>query len=224
MVFQGLDKQQADAVWQPFLDWVAESPRDFTIPSAARIAAVPARNFWDPEFLRKNLPDMVLADSRPGAPLGNVFWKGNLGESGQFLYGYESAWLPASLLKKDRQTRLPTPFLRQQALADHAPFQQGPRRCACRSGGAAKDTAMNPAVLDAFALAISASSGPPAYPGIPGHEPDLSLAASMPARSPRRWRSCGSSAQSRVLRVRGKLLRQRLAALLLGPELPETRP
>jgi hypothetical protein len=35
---------------------------------------------------------------------------------------------------------------------------------------------MNPAVLDAFALAISGAEGPPAYPGIIGHEPDRSLA------------------------------------------------
>ena len=41
---------------------------------------------------------------------------------------------------------------------------------------AARDTAMNPAVLDAFALVISGAEGPPAYPGIPGHEPDLSAA------------------------------------------------
>jgi FAD/FMN-containing dehydrogenase len=41
---------------------------------------------------------------------------------------------------------------------------------------AASDTAMNPAVLDAFALIISAAEEPPAYPGIPGHEPDPSAA------------------------------------------------
>ena len=41
---------------------------------------------------------------------------------------------------------------------------------------AATDTAMNPAVLDAFALIISGAEGPPAYPGIPGHEPDLPAA------------------------------------------------
>jgi FAD/FMN-containing dehydrogenase len=35
---------------------------------------------------------------------------------------------------------------------------------------------MNPTVLDAFALAISAAEGPPAYPGISGHEPDPSAA------------------------------------------------
>jgi FAD/FMN-containing dehydrogenase len=41
---------------------------------------------------------------------------------------------------------------------------------------AARNTAMNPAVLDAFALVICAAEGPPAYPGVPDHEPDLSTA------------------------------------------------
>jgi FAD/FMN-containing dehydrogenase len=38
---------------------------------------------------------------------------------------------------------------------------------------AARDAATHPAALDAFALAIIAAPGPPAYPGVPGHEPDL---------------------------------------------------
>ena len=35
---------------------------------------------------------------------------------------------------------------------------------------------MNPAVIDAFALAIVASEGPPAYPGLQGHDPDQASA------------------------------------------------
>ena len=38
---------------------------------------------------------------------------------------------------------------------------------------AAKDTATNPAVTEAFALLITGALGEPAYPGVPGHEPDL---------------------------------------------------
>jgi len=41
---------------------------------------------------------------------------------------------------------------------------------------AARDTAVNPAALDAFALAISAAEEQPAYPGVPGHEPDVARA------------------------------------------------
>ena len=36
--------------------------------------------------------------------------------------------------------------------------------------------ATDPAVLAAFALAIIVGAGPPAYPGVPGHEPDLGKA------------------------------------------------
>ena len=31
-------------------------------------------------------------------------------------------------------------------------------------------------MLEAFALAISGAEGPPAYPGVPGHEPDVATA------------------------------------------------
>src|SRR5471030_263921 len=41
---------------------------------------------------------------------------------------------------------------------------------------AARDTATNPAVLDAFALVIISASGAPAFAGIAGHEPDLAKA------------------------------------------------
>jgi FAD/FMN-containing dehydrogenase len=41
---------------------------------------------------------------------------------------------------------------------------------------AARDTATNPAVLDAFALAILGAEEQPAYPGVVGHEPDVAAA------------------------------------------------
>jgi len=41
---------------------------------------------------------------------------------------------------------------------------------------AARDTATNPAVLTAFALAIIAGGSAPAYPGIPGRGPDMTTA------------------------------------------------
>jgi hypothetical protein len=90
-VFHGLDQQQAEATWRPFLDWLAASPQDFTIVSPPRVLAAPARRFWDPEFLR-NIPGLVLPDDRPGAPPGapaaNVFWAGKLDGAGQVLHAY----------------------------------------------------------------------------------------------------------------------------------------
>jgi hypothetical protein len=37
---------------------------------------------------------------------GNVWWKGDGGQVGQFLYAFESLCLPASFLKDDAQDRL----------------------------------------------------------------------------------------------------------------------
>jgi hypothetical protein len=42
---------------------------------------------------------------------------------------------------------------------------------------AARDTATNPAALDAFALVIAGAEGGPAYPGWQGREPDQALAS-----------------------------------------------
>jgi hypothetical protein len=51
-------------------------------------------------------------------------------------------------------------------------FNKGLAGAPAEEIAAARDTAMNPAVLDAFALAICAGGGPPAFPGVKGHEPN----------------------------------------------------
>ena len=61
---------------------------------------------------------------------------------------------------------------------------------------AAKDTAMNPTVCSAFALAIIADGQGPAYPGIPDHEPDIAKgrkAAETVHRSMNQLRSVASN-------------------------------
>src|SRR5271169_4363664 len=102
MVFQGLGRQEAEAVWRPFFDWVAASPQDFAIVSAPRIGALPAQRFWDPSLL-KSVPGLGLSDDREGAPADNIFWAGNLEEAGAVWHAYQSAWLPASLLASDQR-------------------------------------------------------------------------------------------------------------------------
>jgi FAD/FMN-containing dehydrogenase len=176
MVFQGLNQQQAEMIWQPFFEWLSGSPQDFSILSEPRILAVPARNFWDPGSLKK-VPGLLLTDGRPGAPEANVFWASNLGEAGQVLHGYQSVWIPASLVQKDQRESLAAAlFAAAQHWGVSLHVNKGLAGAPTEAIAAARDTAMNPAVLDAVALIISAAQGPPAYPGIPGHEPNLSTA------------------------------------------------
>ncbi len=174
MVFQGLNRQEADNVWRPFQDWVAGAPQDFVFEEPVKVVDIPARHFWDASYMKKNHPDVVVADDRPGAPEGNVLWAGDHGQAAFVLHGYRSAWLPASLLQKGQQHRLVEALVassRHRGVALH--FNKGLAGASTEDLAAAKDTAMNPTVLDAFALAIIAAGGPPSFPGIPGHEPDL---------------------------------------------------
>ena len=80
MVFQGLAREQAEAVWRPFFDWIASSPQELNVVSPPKVLAVPGRRFRDPAAL-KRIPGLVLADDRPGAPEGNIFCTGNLDNS-----------------------------------------------------------------------------------------------------------------------------------------------
>ena len=174
MTFQGLDQGSAETLWQPFFQWVTGSPQDFTYWLTPRIIAAPARNLWDPAFLRTHLPGAVLSDDRPGASADNIFWSGNLAEVGHFLSGFQSLWMPGSLLQPDRRGRLADALFaagRHWSVELH--FQKGLAGGSEEAVSATRDTAMNPDVLDAFALAIVAGEDPPAFPSLPSHEPDL---------------------------------------------------
>jgi FAD/FMN-containing dehydrogenase len=172
MAFEGLDQSQAQAAWKPFLDFVGASPRDFVLVETPKIKAIPARDYWNPEYRKRVLPKTVVADNRPGAAPDNVSWSGNQIEVNIFLYGYESLWLPAALL--DQQDRLADAlFASTRHFEVELHFNKGLAGAPEDKIAAARDTAMNPAVLDAFALAIIAGGDPHTAPGLPGHEPDL---------------------------------------------------
>jgi FAD/FMN-containing dehydrogenase len=177
MAFQGIGQHHADVVWRPFFDWVSASPQDFPFVSPPRVVGGPARLRWDP-YVLKLVPGVVLADDRQGAPADNIFWAGNLEETGAVWYAYQSAWLPASLLEADRESLADALFeaAKHRGVALHC--NKGIAGATAEAIAATKDTAMNPAVVDAFALAISAALGQPAYPGVPGHEPDTAAARS----------------------------------------------
>ncbi|MBV8914269.1 MAG: FAD-dependent oxidoreductase, partial [Acetobacteraceae bacterium] len=76
LVFQDLTEAQARAVFKPFLSFVAASPSDYSTEEPIRIIAVPARHWWDPDYLAAELPSQITRDPRPGAPPGNIWWAG----------------------------------------------------------------------------------------------------------------------------------------------------
>lgn len=177
MSCQSLDKSTLDAIWQPFVQWVANASGDFSFSAPPSIRVIPAVRRWDADYIRDRAPAAILSDDRPGAPRENVFWSANLAEAGHYIYGYESLWLPVSLLQGARRAQLVDALV---AAARHSTielhFQKGLAGGSEEAVAGALQTATNPEVVDAFVLAIIGREGPPAYPGIAGHEPDVGTA------------------------------------------------
>jgi FAD/FMN-containing dehydrogenase len=199
MVSFGLDTEQEKAIWQPFLDWVARSSDAYSREGRVDIVSIPARHYWDPQWWKEHWPEAAFPrngsilhallddvllhvmrepalefDNRPGADSNNAWWKGATGECAWFIWGYESLWIPASLLERDAQQRLADALFASSRYSKvELHLNKGLAGAPPDAIAGATDTAMNPAVLSAFALAIVGDAQSGAYPGIPGHEPSV---------------------------------------------------
>jgi FAD/FMN-containing dehydrogenase len=173
MAFQGLTKAQAEQTWAPFFDWITARSADYTL-AGMEVGALPARDYWNAAFFKQYDPGVIVLDKLPGAPDYYYCWETDVGEAGQWLYTYQSAWVSQRLLDPQRQPVLVDALVRASQL-----WQVTLHCNKGLAGGAANavrwtaDTSTNPAVLDSFALAIAAAGQGPAYPGIPGHGPNL---------------------------------------------------
>ncbi len=177
MVCQGLTRAEAKAVWQPFFDWVNAAPRDYSVVDKLRAGAGEARHWWD---VAGN--DSMIRDTRAGAPDDHGWWQGDQDQVGAFLHGYDSLWLPASLLQPAQQQRLADALFaasRYKEVELH--FNKGLAGASAEAIAAAKDTATNPGVTGAFALAIIADGEAPAYEDMPRAKMDM-VAAHKDAR------------------------------------------
>jgi FAD/FMN-containing dehydrogenase len=174
MVHLGLTTEQSRKVWQPFLDWLAQSPGDYTIESQPEIGSMPFRHWWDVDWRKEHHHDVFKADSRETGSSYNVWWKGDAGQVGWVVWGLESLWLPATLLQDNSQEKLANALFSASRFSEvELHFNKGLAGAPSEAIESARDTAMNPAVCGAFALAIVADGQGPAYPGIPDHEPNV---------------------------------------------------
>jgi FAD/FMN-containing dehydrogenase len=171
MASQGLDNSQASAAWQPFFAWVDASPNDLTVVRPFHTDAGDPRMLWDVD---RN--PFWTRDPREGAPRHHAWGKGDQGEVGAFLHGYDSLWLPATLLREARRNQLADALFaasRYKLVRLH--LGKGLAGAPPEVRAAVLQTATNPAVVDAFTLAIIADGEAPAYPGLP--RPRLDVAA-----------------------------------------------
>jgi FAD/FMN-containing dehydrogenase len=172
MVFQGLTEAQARKTWAPLFDWIMARPADYTLPTPV-VLAVAARDFWNAEVIGE-IPGLIVRDDRPGAPEGYYYYTLDADQVGQVLHAYQSTWLSQRLLDRERRPALVDALVRASQIKSVALHcNKGLAGAPANVLDRTRDTSMNPAVLDSFALAIASANEPPAYPGIPGHEPDV---------------------------------------------------
>jgi hypothetical protein len=119
----------------------------------------------------------MIPDTRRGARPNRGWWRGDQDQVGAFIHGYESVWLPAALLLPSDQRRLAAALFdasRSKEVELH--MNKGLAGAPPDVLGMARQTATNPAALDAFALAIIADGEAPAYPGLARVAVDLAAA------------------------------------------------
>ncbi|HYB32059.1 MAG TPA: FAD-binding protein [Steroidobacteraceae bacterium] len=173
MVQQGLSPEEARAVWKPFFEFVGSS-KDLAVTQELGAGAHRAQSWWE---IAAN-PSMI-PDQRPGAAPDHGWWQGDQDQVGGYLHGYESLWLPASLLKQSEQPRLAEALFAASRYKDVGlHINKGLAFAPAEAIRASLDTAMNPAVTEAFALAIIADAEGPCYPGMKRPPMDLAAARS----------------------------------------------
>jgi FAD/FMN-containing dehydrogenase len=172
MVSQGLDAEQVKTVWAPFFDWVRASPQDFSFVEEVYFGISRAQDWWD----LKDNPGMIL-DSRPDATPGHGWFRADTEQVSMFVHGYDSQWLPASLLESGARTVLAEALAdASQSMVVRLHFNKGLAGGSEDVRDSARRCATNPAVADAFCLVIVATGGPPSFAGLPGPKPDMAAA------------------------------------------------
>jgi hypothetical protein len=161
MVQQGLTREESRAAWQPFFDWVTSSADYEVTDHLGASGSHKMQSWWEVAGNSSMIPD-----KRPGASPDHGYWEGDQDQVGVFLHGYDSVWLPAALLDPAAQPRLVEALFaasRHKEVGLHC--NKGLAFAAPEAVKASLDTAMNPGVAEAFALAIIADGERPSYPG-----------------------------------------------------------
>lgn len=162
MVFQGISEDEARAAWRPFWGWLYEHADLLEGPSAPRVRAMSGRDFWA----------MARLETRRDPPEG--FWLADQPfEPGAYVNGCDSVWLPRRLIAPGRRdTFMETLFLASRQARVSLQFHKGLAGARDWVIEDARELAVHPVAVEAFALAVVADAQPGRLPRVAGHEPD----------------------------------------------------
>lgn len=167
MVFEGLTGEEAKQTWQPMMTWIKAHPNLYKMK--LHITAIPARKWWDYDFLKKNLPQTITTNTEKGAPAGQFWWSSNSDEVSKYWYTYQSWWLPRRLFDDANIEHLANVIFDATRLTHvtlHA--NKGLAGGSADAIAASRETSLNPSAFDAAALVIIGAGSNEVYPGISG--------------------------------------------------------
>ena len=184
---------------------------------------VPARRLWDVDYLQEARPRSSSTDTAPARRAENSYWAGDGGQAGQFLTRIAPPGCPRRCCGRTPARTRRRARRREPPLAIFPAFQQGPGRRTGRSHRAlARHGDESGRARRLRACHRRGGARPGASPAFPGMS-----RISTPRARRRTASTCdgcvaGCRAARRVVCLRKRLLRARLAALVLGRELPAT--
>lgn len=172
LTFLDKTKEEAEAIFAPFLEPLRQRPADFTV--APKIMVVPFTDLWNPDYWTKNDHDFIKLDPQADAPRGRFWWTGNQDEVSWFLNAYESRWVPLPQMSGAKAKPFADALYRASRL-HHFIFQFNKGLSGEHPDAAARDrnTSIHPSALNAAGLVIMVSGQMYKHPGIAGHEPDM---------------------------------------------------
>jgi hypothetical protein len=175
-----LPDAEGHALWDPFLDWVAQHPGAFS--TDVFVATVPFERFWDPGMWDELAPGMIVRDERPEVPPDRFWWATNQDEVSHYLEAYSTRWVPERLFARS-PGRVADAFFdatRHWNVSLH--FNKALAGASAEAVARDRATSINRAAFDAACLLFAASHQTDVFPGVAGREPDLVAAATSASR------------------------------------------
>ena len=169
LLFSGFDGAEATRMWAPLLEAIQGRPSEFEV--SFRVRDLPFRKAWNLEYFEKFDASMVSTDDRGGDSTGQFWWAGDSGQVSQYIAGYFARYMPASLLADtDRCVDVLVEATTHATVEVHV--GKGLAGANAEAVARSRETSVNPTALDAAGLFIIAGAVR-AFPGLPGHEPDV---------------------------------------------------
>ena len=150
----------------------------------------------------------------------HAWWTGDEEQVGAFLYGYDSLWLPQSLLEQSTGPCSRKPVRPPAGICGRLHFNKGLAGGAAGSDRAVARHRHQSQSAGRLRLAIIATGGAPRYPGPAARRPIRAGGSAMRRGVDRATPSCGRSRPTRLLRVGKRFLQRQLAGGILGHQLP----